>query len=271
MHPIVLVHGFFGYERLFVWRMFDGVAAHLREKGVQVLQPQLHPTASIDQRARELEGSISGAFGERAVVHIVAHSLGGLDSRYLASPGGLNQGHRIRSITTLSTPHFGTPLADRIPRWLTYLASRLAFILTFLPLLEPESQFLRLVAEDNWEALQQLVPEYICEEFNPQIVDSPSTTYNSYAADISTVRPNMVSALRSRFIALSGVFDGPHDGIVPTDSCSWGDLIATLPCDHATIMGLRYVPLLKSPFDHLALFDQICDVLAGLEEIQKGP
>lgn len=250
--------------------MFDGVAAHLRAKGLEVLQPQLHPTGSISQRARELDQAIVSAFGERASVHIVAHSLGGLDSRYLASPAGLNQGHRIKSITTLATPHFGTPLAHYIPRWLTYLASRLAHILMYLPLAEQESLFLRLVAEDNWTALEQLGPEYVCDEFNPRVVDSSLTTYHSYAADLSAVPPNFVSFLRARLIALWGVFDEPHDGIVPTASCPWGCLIATLPCDHATIMGLRYVPLLKSPFNHLALFDEICDSLTALEDMDNG-
>ena len=38
--------------------------------------------------------------------------MGGLDARFLLSPKGLNCAKWVRSLTTLSTPHFGSPLAD---------------------------------------------------------------------------------------------------------------------------------------------------------------
>ena len=43
-------------------------------------------------------------------IHIIAHSMGGLDSRYMISKLGMAD--RVLSLTTISTPHHGSPIAD---------------------------------------------------------------------------------------------------------------------------------------------------------------
>ena len=60
---------------------------------------------------------------------VIGHSMGGLDARYAASPAGLNQGHRIHTITTLSTPHHGAYMAEQIPSWLRTLISSSSVVL----------------------------------------------------------------------------------------------------------------------------------------------
>ena len=47
-------------------------------------------------------------------VHLIGHSLGGLDSRFLISKLGMAD--RVLSLTTIGTPHHGTPLADIVVR-----------------------------------------------------------------------------------------------------------------------------------------------------------
>ncbi len=44
-------------------------------------------------------------------VHIFAHSMGGLDARWMIYK--YNLPHRIASVTTIGTPHHGSPEADR--------------------------------------------------------------------------------------------------------------------------------------------------------------
>lgn len=78
------------------------------------------PTASIRRRAYRLAELIAAtpASGDDAI-HLLGHSTGGLDARLVASPAtrGLPDAHvawlpRLRSVTTMNTPHFGTPLAS---------------------------------------------------------------------------------------------------------------------------------------------------------------
>jgi hypothetical protein len=78
------------------------------------------PAGSIARRAQRALRHIVDAGGHKADhVHVVGHSTGGLDARLLCAPGvrltpgTLEEevGSRIRSVVTLSTPHFGAPLA----------------------------------------------------------------------------------------------------------------------------------------------------------------
>jgi triacylglycerol lipase len=45
-------------------------------------------------------------------VHIIAHSMGGLDARHLISRLGYSD--RVASLSTISTPHHGTRIADEL-------------------------------------------------------------------------------------------------------------------------------------------------------------
>ena len=45
-------------------------------------------------------------------LHIIAHSQGGVDSRYVMSALGYDK--YIASLITVATPHLGTPLADYV-------------------------------------------------------------------------------------------------------------------------------------------------------------
>ena len=78
------------------------------------------PTASIRRRAARLAELVaSTSAGQDGPIHLVGHSTGGIDVRLVASPGA-NLGcddaalawlPRLASVTSLSAPHYGTPLA----------------------------------------------------------------------------------------------------------------------------------------------------------------
>jgi hypothetical protein len=73
-------------------------------------------TATIAANALELQMRLPGVVRRFGVdsVHIVAHSKGGLDTRsWLGTFSSLNT-FKVISLTTLSTPHLGSPLADAI-------------------------------------------------------------------------------------------------------------------------------------------------------------
>ena len=123
---IYLVPGFFGFTSLGALNYFQGVADHLRDalkkRGVdaELVECRTLPTASIRSRAISLYRQVLGTGGLDADhLHFVGHSTGGLDVRLLVTPGvrlledGREEdiGARTRSVVTVSTPHFGTPLA----------------------------------------------------------------------------------------------------------------------------------------------------------------
>lgn len=124
---VYLAPGMFGFATLAAYDYFEHVVAALRrrfEARGQSLEPrvcEVHPTASIRRRAATLAQMIAATAGtDGGPIHVLGHSTGGLDARLVASPsvrlyeegsGQLAWLSRLRSVTTMSTPHYGTPLA----------------------------------------------------------------------------------------------------------------------------------------------------------------
>ena len=77
------------------------------------------PTASVRRRAVALAELIAQTAEGDEAIHLLGHSTGGLDARLVASPGAALPHPsaaaawlpRLRSVTTMNTPHYGTPLA----------------------------------------------------------------------------------------------------------------------------------------------------------------
>lgn len=124
---VFLVPGFFGFQTIAGLPYFTGVKQILRDRLAELgVMARVHaldtlPTASIEARARYLGERIEEMVPtDGSAIHLVGHSTGGLDARVLLSPSALPELEplraRVRSLTTVSTPHYGTPLADYFVR-----------------------------------------------------------------------------------------------------------------------------------------------------------
>lgn len=125
---IYLSPGMFGFAQLASFDYFGHVSDalterfHARDREVQVRVCEVHPTASIRRRAAKLARMVAETSGnEDGPIHVIGHSTGGLDARLVASPsvhlpdlepGELRWTSRLRSVTTVNAPHYGTPLAS---------------------------------------------------------------------------------------------------------------------------------------------------------------
>jgi triacylglycerol lipase len=112
--PMVLAHGLFGFSRiglgpLTLTTYFRGIPDALRAAGNRVLVTRVHPIAGTEFRSRRLGYRIQTALGDQPV-HIIGHSLGGLDARGLLTDPAWRR--RVLSLTTVGTPHLGSFLAD---------------------------------------------------------------------------------------------------------------------------------------------------------------
>jgi triacylglycerol lipase len=125
---IYLSPGMFGFARLASFEYFEHMVRaleqrfHARSRAVEVRVCEAHPTSSIRRRAGKLADLVAATAGtDEGAIHLLGHSTGGLDARLIASPsvclrasGGpeLDWIRRLCSVTTMNTPHYGTPLAS---------------------------------------------------------------------------------------------------------------------------------------------------------------
>jgi hypothetical protein len=125
-HHVILVPGFFGFGSLGELTYFVGVREALEQAfqrfslDVNVVEVATLPTASIRHRAARVHETLAQvAESCEGPIHIVGHSTGGLDARLAITPTAslpttrkFRQHERLRTLVTISTPHFGTPLAS---------------------------------------------------------------------------------------------------------------------------------------------------------------
>ena len=125
-HHVLLVPGFFGFANLGDFAYFAHVQDLLGELGPgfgldgEVRVVLTEPTASLPRRAALLAESLSSLLDEApGEVSIIGHSSGGLDARLLLTPGVAlptaadveRCARSVGAVVTVSTPHYGTPVA----------------------------------------------------------------------------------------------------------------------------------------------------------------
>lgn len=216
--PVVLVHGLCGFDRLFVLRRpvmdyFPGLRASLEADGTRVLIPRLSPTAGIAVRAAELAAFVRAEAGDRKV-HVIGHSLGGLDARYAIARLGLDR--HVHSLTTVGTPHRGSAFAD-------WGMSRFARLLTPL---------LRGIGLSS-DALVDLRTDR-CARFNAEVPNVPGVRYASVAGVCAPPWLGPEWAFSSRIVAR---LEGPNDGVVSVASATWGDRTDVWTGDHLNLVN----------------------------------
>jgi hypothetical protein len=127
LHRIYFSPGMFGFGRLASYDYFvhleRALGDALRARGDEVVTWVLDvaPTSSVRFRAARLAELVARTSNDgEGPIHLVGHSTGGVDACLVAAPdvhlpcddGALVWLPRLASITTLSTPHHGTPLAS---------------------------------------------------------------------------------------------------------------------------------------------------------------
>lgn len=116
-HPILLVHGLFGFDRIGQFELFHDVKQALRSYGARVFVPHLSATHSNevrgDQLLAQIERVLEGTGASQ--VNLIGHSQGALAARYAAAVAP----ERVASVTSVSGPNHGSELADFLRKALT--------------------------------------------------------------------------------------------------------------------------------------------------------
>lgn len=234
MTPIVLHHGLFGFGKVEVGKIrlsyFHGLDDAFAALGHPVIVPRVHPTGGIETRALQLKHCIEQHLRvsphPRAKVVLFAHSMGGLDARYMLSR--LDMADHVAALVTICTPHRGSPYADFC---LKHLGKRLGGLKLF------ESLGLDI------QAATDLTTD-ACTRFNDDIRDIPGVRYFSIGASRP---PHLIAPFFLPSHRLISRIEGDNDGMVSLKSARWTEHLADWPADHLHAVNRRFVIEIKNP------------------------
>lgn len=255
-NAILLVHGSsMGGAHLRVGPIHFGdywrhVPEWLKSTGTPVAIAQLTTDASIGERAFVLKNMLDTELAGKRV-NIIAHSQGGLDARYLVS---VLKSPQVASITTIGTPHHGTPLTD----WALEQKNGHKFWFWLFRLVGYNMDARPFMGETS--------PEFLEKNFNPKVPDVQGVRYFSVITRASFAEGNMSWMLWFPTIWLEGrkdpITNGGHDGLVPYTSQRWGEVIAELPMDHLAQMN-HHMFRKNMEAESLGMYTLIYDHLLG--------
>ncbi|MBQ1537056.1 MAG: triacylglycerol lipase [Ruminococcus sp.] len=220
-YPILMVHGIFFRD----WQYFNywgRVPAELIRNGATVFYGKQQSANLVSVSAGEIAEQIKSIIAETGAekVNIIAHSKGGLDSRYAISALGMDK--YVATLTTINTPHFGCEWVDNVlkkaPQGLKEFCDR-KYNRLFSRLGDRDPHFLLGVGE---------LTKAACERFEAEVPDSPNVRYHS-------VMSRMVTSRAAGFPLNLGYFlNKPYtklgnDGLVPVESALRGERRSMVP------------------------------------------
>lgn len=218
-YPIVMVHGIFFRDWMII-NYWGRIPKALIRNGAEIFYGRQQSSNAVCKSAEELKENILKIINDTGCekVNIIAHSKGGLDSRYAISCLGLDK--YVASLTTISTPHRGCKfveyLLDKLPdKLINFITEK--YNKTYIKLGDKNPDFLSGVKD---------LTARNCTEFNKKVLDAEGVYYQSVMSKMS----NVFSAsfpLNLGYI-LCKHFDGENDGLVEVNSAKWGNFLGLL-------------------------------------------
>ena len=228
-YPVLLVHGMM-VKDFSLWPAFRGITDFLRKQNVTVYVSNQDGVGSVETNAAQLKQEIEEILRKENCdkVNIIAHSKGGVDSRYMISR--LDMADRVASLTTLSTPHHGSGLSARLLNMPRFMAKTIAFFAdTFYKILgDKQPNILLLGQELTGDAM---------ERFNEAVPNMPMVYYQSF----SSTAPGKKAFLRFIPYQISRYCEQDDtDGMVAVKSSQWGNYRGSMGAelDHFKMVGV---------------------------------
>lgn len=260
IYPIVLWHGMFGWgttdtnSLIGILNYWGGMDDFLRSRGAVVYAPGKSALQSNAVRAQELKDKINlfMASGGYTKVHIIGHSQGGLDSRYMVS--NLGMASKVATLTTLNTPHRGSPIADIVlavvPSWL------MPYVSTTI------NGLVKIVwggSQNNLNASLNSLTVANANAFNTATPNAAGVKYFSYGSHVTV--PDLIQhplmGLLVPVTSVGGLAKGQgveNDGLVPVSSQKWGTWKGS-PSYSIWVTGLDHLQVTNTLSSGQAWFD----------------
>ena len=261
--PFIFLHGMAGFIELGPIDYWGDIIDTVRAAGHEAYPLEVQPFAAIAERAETAAKQIDEILLSTAApkVHLIGHSQGGLDGRYIIS--SLGYGDRVASLTTIGSPHRGVKTIDAALGFLPDFAEE-----AIASLFNTGADLLTDYESDLLAQLQDMSVQYMENTFNPNNPDHAGVQYYSVGGrtqaspvvDFSTT--DVVNPLFLSTYFLGKQLEGENDGLVSVESSRWGTYLGTASADHLDEIGKSPAsPILA--FDHLTFYVELVTFLAN--------
>lgn len=258
-YPVLLVHGIIERTDIIYPNSSKPIAEYLNRKGVKTYIADLDALGSIETNGKVLSEIIINLCRENKIdkLNIIAFSKGGLDSRRAAHEP--DTAALVASITTVSTPHRGTPAADFFS----------TFPLTSNRYMESFMNTVAGMAGDKQQDFIETVKQLGVDEmtlFNKKYPDVPGIEYYSFSALMKSDDYHFAFSILREYI---NYHKGDNDGLIPVSSARWGNYLGTANAfmnyegslNHPDLVGLDIYP--ENDFDYLQFYFKITQLLSA--------
>ena len=212
-YPIILVHGIALKDFKFL-KSFGEIDRILRIQGYTVYKAKIDGFGTILNNAMQLKEEILKILEVEGAckVNIIAHSKGGLDSKYMIENLGMED--YVASLTTLCTPHKGSPIATNILKLPKFLTKFIAFWINF---------WYKLFGDKNPDSYQACLDLKRINSIEEEIINFSEKVYcQSYSTEMKKSKDDFIMGIPLMF---SRYFEKDYisDGVVPQDSTIFGE------------------------------------------------
>lgn len=243
-YPIVLAPGLFGFDSKVV-SSFLGISRYIGSLGCKVTATTTE-TSRVEKRAALLKTQVEEFIKSTKAdkVNIVAHSMGGLDARYAIFHLGMDA--KVASLTTVATPHHGTPAADWGTKRLTSVTRMMCTLFGC-----------------DIKTFHDLTTES-CKKFNETVKNVDGIKYFTYSGSQEKSR---ISPLLWPLFDLIMRTEGENDGLVSVRSARWQDgdngvkYMGNFNADHLNFIGWRFDLEFVTNFDKRRFYRSIVENL----------
>jgi len=230
-YPVVLVHGIFAHDRASVIKFWGRIPQLLMNRGIQIFWGNTDAWGSYESNALILKKTIESILSQTMAkkVNIIAHSKGGIDTRYLIWKHDF--GDKIASLTSICTPHHGSEIADYFYKReiLRQQFSRRA--LTFFGKIYGDAH------PNLYKLIYQLTTAKM-KDFNGKITMDSQVFYQSLYTTMNNADDDKMFLYTYPYIK---EISGDNDGLVSECSAQWGDNITKIEggISHAEILDYK--------------------------------
>lgn len=254
--PVVLVHGLGAVDRQKLFDFWGRIPDFLRSRGVQVFPGNTDSWGDYESNAELLKTRIDEILEStnKERVNIIAHSKGGIDSRYLIWKH--DYGGKIASLTTISTPHRGAELADLV------LSKKPIHSLVARRALKLFGRMFGDVNPDPYTTARQLTTDHM-RGFNETVKEDPRVFYQVFYTTLSGALDDPTFFFTRWYLQR---ISGESDGIVSEKSARWGTNCRKIEGASGGISHSEIVDIKKRKISGIEIPELYGTIVRGLEE-----